>query len=572
MEQQQGVLDQGRGAPPLSIKERSARVQGYGFQASGLEQIIGKGHRVMGVDKVKRQTKVLKVGRRPNSGGMASEAEVTAARLRANLYESTFAADRHRSKSQPLSNEEVAVFRAARYSPRTLKTRKSHLKKISRLLRRERARCRLPPESDFDIGEQYTPENIETISAAMAAEGIGTARNYLSSWKSAAPLSHASDAATSRATMAAASSLKKFGKGPTQSDDLPLGALHNVDDFYRQAPLNPGGAIFPYLTVMVCCLWMWRSIASRSLEINDVSNTEDSSCVITGARKNSQHGRRRIRRTTIRCLCAVTSLCPSCFLEHLVTCRHASARGTALMSTTAGLPVKAGPLSVTYGKIATELGLSKTNHITPHSARITGCRHWSRMGASENTIMTMGDWRSAEVLRHYLGTSVAAQNLLREVQAAAATEAAPTRLTRKRARQVGPRGVQGRDNALPGGNRPRVASKAFDMNDIEMAMRRAITTARGHTIATDVPPDMLEQNLAVASLRPPHRWHHLCAPGGDAPWRTRCGSTYEPATMSLRRWSEKETFSKYSAQPTCLQCLKFTGSSASHIVPDNSGK
>ena len=261
------------------------------------------------------------------------------------------------------------------------------------------------------------------------------------------------------AFLAVASSLKKFGKGPTQSDDLPLEALHSVEDFYRESPLNPGGPIYPYLTVLVCCLWMWRSIASRSFEINDVSNTEDSSYVITGVRKNSQHGRRRIRRTAIRCLCAVTALCPSCLLAHWVTCRHASARGTALMSTTAGLPVKAGPLSMTYGKIATELGLSKDNHITPHSARIIGCRHWSGMGASENTIMSMGDWRSPEVLRHYMGTSVAARNLVREVPAAAATEAAPTLVTRKRARQVGPRGVQGRGNALPGGNRPRVAPK-----------------------------------------------------------------------------------------------------------------
>ena len=136
----------------MPIKEKSARVKEHSFQASGLEQIIGKSHRVLGVDKVKRQTKNQKMGQRPNSGCMASEAEKTAARLRANLYESTFAADRRRSKSQPLSNDEAAVFRAARYSPRTSKTRKSHLKKIGRLLRREGAWCRLPPESDFDIG------------------------------------------------------------------------------------------------------------------------------------------------------------------------------------------------------------------------------------------------------------------------------------------------------------------------------------------------------------------------------------------------------------------------------------
>jgi hypothetical protein len=94
-------------------------------------------------------------------------------------------------------------------------------------------------------------------------------------------------------------------------------------------------------------------------------------------------------------------------------------KGKPVFTTSDGSAVSEAGWSQSFKLVAKHLGISSERRMSPHTARLSGARHWSRHGCSEKTVMDLGDWKSVEILRRYVGASGVAQNLVKELEACA---------------------------------------------------------------------------------------------------------------------------------------------------------
>lgn len=333
------------------------------------------------------------------------------ARAKLDLYPSAKSAPRERRRPGPLRNEELRSFRAARLSPATIKTRKSHLKKIQGLLRREKQRLNID-EKDIDngVGMLFEKKNIEVVAACLAAEELSSASNMIDSWKSEAP---APSASAAKAAKECRRRFLKYGDAEIEYDALPLLELQQRQS--KWWPLAPGGPVRPYQAIAISSVMVWRPKTARSVNVEDVvlersPNGEPQVTVVTGRKKTNQM-RRRLRRTTVSCLCEAGAVCGACMLWDYVKAKGDVRAEAPLFGGVSGCAITPRALAATYHAIARELGFSNQLKITPHSARATGAQYWSGEGVSEQTIMDLGDWSCRQTLRKYIGSAGVAQKL-----------------------------------------------------------------------------------------------------------------------------------------------------------------
>lgn len=108
-----------------------------------------------------------------------------------------------------------------------------------------------------------------------------------------------------------------------------------------------------------------------------------------------------------------------------------------LMSTKAGRPVSKRVFIETYKRIAQVMLWPEHRRYTPHSGRVGGAMHWTRLGVGEGSTAALGDWKSLPVLRRYVGTEALVRTLKRDITlagghaAAAVPQAQPTELPRR---------------------------------------------------------------------------------------------------------------------------------------------
>ena len=88
---------------------------------------------------------------------------------------------RTHSLEEPVTVAERHGFRQMALAPSTKSVRKSHLKKITELLCIEHPQIKTWHQKQVLV-RFATPEGFETVATALAARGISSGANYLSSW------------------------------------------------------------------------------------------------------------------------------------------------------------------------------------------------------------------------------------------------------------------------------------------------------------------------------------------------------------------------------------------------------
>ena len=297
-----------------------------------------------------------------------------------------------------------------------------------------------------------------------------------------------------------------------------------------------GGPVWPFISVMVDSLFMWRARTSRSLQCGDVeaiASPPISMTVTTGVRKNCQQGRRRVRKTTIHCVCAMHAFCPVCLLHQLMSNRYSDTQRPVFVSR-AGTAISESNWARNFRMVAAALGLSSALRISPHSARLSGARHWSRHGCSEKTIMDLGDWKSLDILRRYLGASGVGANLQSQLQQFSdKLEHVPVERT------------------LKFKSIKKKQSVCFALDELAMTVRAAVSSARlsshhaqisGPTAAAATPlkasETLIVSRHAIQSMQKAHRMNpQSCC---RETWKTFCGWKYGQGNCEAMSWEQAE--------------------------------
>ena len=206
--------------------------------------------------------------------------------------------------------------------------------------------------------------------------------------------------------------------------------------------------------------------------------------------------------TPLRCICAADTSCPYCHATEYLKLRSPLG-GSFFITSARQKPVTSRALAATFRKMGALLGMEEIV-VTPHACRVTGARHWARLGVHETTILIFGDWKSISILRKYLGTASLSSAMAREITSAKNPNSVPL---------------------------------------VEVAQIR-------------LPPDLLKpqhrdnDTLAVVTKRRPRRWHKVVIAGPSSGWQTFCGDFVNFHTMHLQMWSEQP-----ADEPTCMKCM-----------------
>ena len=257
------------------------------------------------------------------------------------------------------------------------------------------------------------------------------------------------------------------------------------------------GPVLPMLFVAIVSLIMLRCLAARSLRRNQVRIEEAQITIVFGTRKSDQSNINH-RLVPLACICDAAPLgaCPHCLLKMYVKIRDSLVQSQFLFCTRDGRCLSVRGVSTTVKILMAQLGMVNAQAMTPHSMRISGARHWSCAGLSEESIMALGDWRTLSVLRRYVGLTGLPRKML-------------------------------------------------------MEMKSRMTQPTTHTVQAAKLPEELENALMAFAVRPkpedyaivtnarrPYMFHRVLCHGPSLRWRTECGQPYNTRTMHVQRWSE----------------------------------
>ena len=215
-----------------------------------------------------------------------------------------------------------------------------------------------------------------------------------------------------------------------------------------------------------------------------------------GIRQNEQAGNRTRRWLQLECLCRVDKCCAAFHLRRYVELSDGTSSSEFLLCDGAGQALAARSLSKAIAIVESMHG---TAHATQHSCRVTGARWWATFGLSEGLIMTLGDWRSGEILRHFINTCGLTHRIINDLILVRGGESRQSR----------------NDEARP-----------TELPTMSEAAVRALMMEE---------PDLL---VIVYNRRRSHRWHRTEARGPSNCRKTICGDSCNTATMHVQYWSE----------------------------------
>ena len=414
-----------------------------------------------------------------------------------NLYpEIPCGGKQKRRQPGPVLPHEKRQFDDALYSSRTRSTRKSHLKKVAQILRTNFARETNGLEEASILRKLCSGPAVKVVSEALSAEEKSSGDKYLSTWKTEVEDEVAISAAFILQKRKCTKALRKFGS-PKQAEEFPLGEVVQCHLLKIRDQCVPDGPIYPVLFVAITSLIMLRCLAARSFRRNQVKLEELQITIIFGTRKSEQSNL-NYRLVPLTCICEVAPFgaCPHCLLRMYLKFRDGAVQSPFLFCTKDGRCLTVRGVGATVKLIMARLGLENSHAMTPHSMRISGARHWSCAGLSEESIMALGDWRTLSVLRRYVGLTGLPRKMIMEMNSRLSQPAVRTMHTA----------------TLP--------------HDLENAL-----------MAFAVRPKP-EEYAVVTNARRPHMFHRVLCHGPSLRWRTECGQQFNPRTMHLQRWSE----------------------------------
>jgi len=313
--------------------------------------------------------------------------------------------------------ENSDVIGAAAYSPRTLVTRRSHLRQITMALKRAGAIPRSMKIKDAAL-KCYSIKGIDIVTRALMKKKIKTGGAYLRTWKNfmarvETPAAHI----VQHLELGVRALKRQLANQPVrQAPELDLIRMCKdtaIDEQWESTatPLVSAGPIHPLWTVLVCSVFMLRSINARSMKLDQFKVDVKARIVELElrCRKNAIDG--RPHHIMLSCTCGMAPVCPYCLGKGYMD-RRLKFGGDQLFINNRALPISRRALAQTYNEL--EL-YSKGAAPKPHSARISGARYWTRMGLSLETTASIGAWSDIKTLKHYIGAAVLTMRMSMEL-------------------------------------------------------------------------------------------------------------------------------------------------------------
>ena len=393
------------------------------------------------------------------------------------------------------------------FSKRTLATRRSHLRIIVNILKKEFGITFAKSDEEV-LRECYNSAGLKVAAAELMRRKIKTGANYLSSWKSLVCRMKMIDTTTAQLAKDYA---KAFGKMPTrtkigQAPELSVAKIFEKRD--REGAIVSGGPRWPFLSTLVMIFFMLRGLAWRSLQMEQMMvPAEKGNVVLTIlTRKSNQEG--TPKEVPLPCICRSGNICPSCVTREYVQ-RRRRRGGKFLFVNEVGTSVSARGVRKHFEALGQMQGLAR--FARAHSARVSGARWWLRTGASTESISEIGDWSDVRTLKHYLGSLVMIQRLQKELNGSDTSQSWRTAWL-----------IQRTVEATLDTMRPLRA---------DSGVQTSVKTAVGNDEKGE---------LAIVSRRGKVRSMHSigCRVGPLETWKTRCGEWFNFETMTLQNVSE----------------------------------
>ena len=296
-----------------------------------------------------------------------------------------------------------------------------------------------------------------------------------------------------------------------QAPELKLKEMHDNLFFDRQLPPVSGGPIYSTTTTVLCCLLMLRGISARSMLKEQLTLDRQEKTVNLELRKRKGVIDAKPHHIVLSCICKWTNICPYCVAENYME-KRAQFGGRYLF-----INLQQGPVSRTAYSNTFKVWAKYTDGVVPrpHSCRVTGARHWIRLGLSLDTTASIGAWADIKTLKYYVGAAVMTMRVNKE---------------------------------LAGSQVPTV-----ELENLVKDLAKKIDKFQEHRSRPSGAGSVLRQQVAMVRVdRRPFRWHHIkCADGPAERWSTECGEIMNLVTMTLKQWQEWP-----AEEPVCHKCSK----------------
>jgi len=450
-------------------------------------------------------------------GAASAEAVKTAKRRRpqADLYPDLEAEAKTPAEAGPLTGKDYAYLDECVFSRRTLATRRSHLRTICKFLHVERPETKSVKDAAA-LRSHFTVSGIKLVAACLLKRQVKSGANYLSSWRGFVCRQQPVPEVVKQAL---ADVKKTFGKLPHRVVQAPeLDIEQWGARLEQEAPVVPGGPVYPYMTCILMALFMLRGLAARSLRNKNVKvkEKERTVSITLHVRKANQEG--RPKEVELPCVCEKTQICPFCIAKKFEERMKEKWKvDGGYFVNVAGRQVSQRALRLTFGELGRQQRLQRVAR--PHSARLSGARFWYRQNASLTTICSIGDWADERTLKYYLGAMVKIAKLKQEI-----AETLKVADVGRMIQQVVTAALASQASSTAAESAPKEKVKALE-NELSMVYRK----------------------------RQPHRWHKIgCMRGPLYSWLTACGEIYNSSTMTLQLFVERRDGA------VCERCRKKT--------------
>jgi len=254
---------------------------------------------------------------------------------------------------------------AAAYSPRTLVTRRSHMRQIVMALKRAGFTPRSMKTKDA-VFKCFSIKCIDIVTKALMKKKIKTGGAYLRTWENFISKVETPPAHIVHHLELGVRALKRqLGSLLVrQAPEIDMIRMFNDLGNSPEEPWVKGGPIHPLWTVLLSCIFMLRSIAARSMLIDQI-NIDKSARVVElelRCRKNAIDG--KPHHIVFRCTCDVAPACPVCIASGYMDRRRRHG-GNHLFINIRSQPISREALLRTYREL--EL-YSKGSVQKPHTA------------------------------------------------------------------------------------------------------------------------------------------------------------------------------------------------------------
>ena len=409
-------------------------------------------------------------------------------------------------RGEKLSLAELARFEEALKACSTSKSDKSRLTTIARILRQEFPKATRGLADLQVLKELRSEEGMKRVAAGLVAEGITSGAGYLSTWANHDKIGELPEELNKKRKKLGRV-VSKFGGEPTQAVEMKIENITEHVRLWRWQPTTPGGPCCALVVVLIATLLMLRGLALRSLRRAQVVETGTAVHIKLGKRKANQSGHRSPKTLPLECICKVApKRCLACWIKKYLRLRDGLIKSEFMFTNEKGKPIAKHAFRKAMKWVGSQIGTPGTS---PHSCRLSGARAWAAIGLSESTIMALGDWRNVAVLRRYIGAAGITSRIMGELALAKAPPQAEQHM---------------RPTEMP----PEIAA--------------ALTL-----LVRDPANDM----AIVQSRRRPFTWHKCWATGPSNRWRTACGHCFNPNTMHVQKWGEKDSEAQLCTSPGC---------------------